>query len=111
MDGGRFEASPHNGFAGDQYRDGRGFLIDDVENCPLAFHRVDSCDILYEKKKKRVKFIGDGDRYIMGDPLGEGSYSKVKEVLDTETLERRAVKIMKNKRLRKIPNGEQNVQR
>lgn len=75
---------------------------------PIAFHRVDSMEILYEKKNRRAKFIG---KFIMGETLGEGSYSKVKEVLDSETLQRRAVKIMKKKRLRKIPNGEQNVQR
>ena len=47
----------------------------------------------------------------MGDVLGEGSYAKVKESIDQETLCRRAIKIMKRKKLRKIPNGEQNVQR
>lgn len=85
-----------------------GYLIDDESNEPLSFHRVNSVEILYEKKKKRAKFIGN---YVLGDMLGEGSYSKVKEVLDRITLERRAFKIMKKKRLRKIPNGEQNVQR
>ncbi|XP_053214272.1 serine/threonine-protein kinase STK11-like [Panonychus citri] len=84
------------------------FLIDDESNEPLSFHRVNSVEILYEKKKKRAKFIG---HYILGDVLGDGSYSKVKEVIDSLTLERRAFKIMKKKRLRKIPNGEQNVQR
>lgn len=74
---------------------------------PLAYHRVNSSEILYENKKKKVKFVG---HYLLGDAVGEGSYSKVKEVLDTLTLERRAAKIMKKKRLRKIPNGEQNVQ-
>ncbi|KAG0695834.1 Serine/threonine-protein kinase stk11 [Chionoecetes opilio] len=47
----------------------------------------------------------------MGDKLGEGSYGKMKECLDQDTLQRRAVKIMKRKALRRIPNGEQNVQR
>ncbi|KAI1280708.1 Serine/threonine-protein kinase STK11 [Halotydeus destructor] len=75
---------------------------------PCHFHRVDSAEFLYEKKKKRVKFVS---KFIVGDILGEGSYSKVKECLDTETLQRRAVKIMKKKRLRKIPNGEENVRR
>ena len=71
------------------------------------FHRVDSDQIIYEEKKK-CKFIG---KYVMGDLLGEGSYGKVKEMLDSETLCRRAVKILKKKRLRRIPNGEVNVQR
>ena len=50
-------------------------------------------------------------RYLMGSLLGEGSYGKVKEVLDLHTLTRRAVKIVARKKLRKIPNGEQNVKR
>lgn len=75
---------------------------------PFPFPRVESSEIIYSRKKRKAKFIG---KYIMGDILGEGSYSKVKEVLDSETLERRAVKIMEKKRLRKIPNGEENVKR
>ena len=71
------------------------------------FHRVDSDQIIYEEKKK-CKMI---DKYVMGDLLGEGSYGKVKEMLDSTTLCRRAVKILKKKKLRRIPNGEINVQR
>lgn len=74
----------------------------------LVFYRVNSKDIIYKAKKKKAKMIG---KYVMGDVLGEGSYGKVKEMLDSETLCRRAVKILKKKKLRKIPNGEQNVQR
>jgi serine/threonine-protein kinase 11 len=55
----------------------------------LAFNRVSSNDILY-KKKSSIKMIG---KYCMGDKLGEGSYGKVKEVLDSESLCRRAVKV------------------
>lgn len=40
-----------------------------------------------------------------------GSYGKVKEVLDSETLSRRAVKILTQRKLKRIPNGEQNVRR
>ena len=36
---------------------------------------------------------------------------QVKEAIDSETLVRRAVKIMKKRKLRKIPNGEANVER
>jgi len=74
----------------------------------IAIKRVDSKDIVYETKKKATKFIG---KYVMGDVLGEGSYAKVKEAIDSETLIRRAVKIMKKRKLRKIPNGESNVER
>lgn len=79
------------------------------EDCgDLFIHRVKSDEVIYQPQRHKVKFIG---KYLMGEILGEGSYGKVKEVLDTETLCRRAVKIMKKKKLRKIPNGEKNVHR
>ncbi len=65
--------------------------------------------IIYEEARKEAKIIGE--RYLKGEQLGEGSYSKVKEMLDVNTLCRRAVKIMKEKRLKRIPNGVANVQR
>lgn len=72
------------------------------------FPQINSVDVLYQEKKKKAKIIGN---YLLGDVIGQGSYSRVKEVLDLISLERRVFKIMKKKRLRKIPNGEQNVQR
>jgi serine/threonine protein kinase len=39
-----------------------------------------------------AKSIG---RYLMGNKLGEGAYSKVKEGIDSFTLQRVAIKIMK----------------
>ncbi|KAL4236957.1 Serine/threonine-protein kinase stk11 [Mactra antiquata] len=82
------------------------FINDDDLN---FIHRVESDQILYhDQGRKRAKMV---EKYLMGDLLGEGSYGKVKEVLDTETLCRRAVKILKKKRLRRIPNGETNVKR
>lgn len=56
----------------------------------MFFNRVNSAEIIYQEKKKSCKMIG---KYVMGDILGEGSYGKVKEVLDSETLSRRAVKV------------------
>lgn len=56
----------------------------------LFFNRVNSDEIIYQKKKTKCKMIG---KYVMGDVLGEGSYGKVKELLDSETLCRRAVKV------------------
>ncbi|XP_059052487.1 serine/threonine-protein kinase STK11 isoform X2 [Achroia grisella] len=79
-----------------------------IDQTNLFFHRVDSADIIYRSKKKKCKMVG---KYVMGDALGEGSYGKVKEMLDSESLCRRAVKILKKRKLRRIPNGEQNVQR
>lgn len=71
------------------------------------FTRVDSEDIVISSPK-RAKIYG---KYLFGEMLGEGSYGKVKEVLDTETLCRRAIKIMKKRKLRRIPNGENNVKK
>jgi len=73
------------------------------------FHHYDSNDIVYEVPRPQAKIVGN--RYLKGELLGEGSYSKVKEMLDCQTLCRRAVKIMKQRKLRRIPNGEQNVRR
>jgi len=75
----------------------------------FVFHRYHDGDIIYEEARKEAKIVGG--RYLKGELLGEGSYSKVKEMLDVNTLCRRAVKIMKHKKLKRIPNGEANVQR
>ena len=56
----------------------------------FQFNKIPSEEIIYQKKEK-IKMIG---KYVMGDKLGEGSYGKVKEVLDTESLCRRAVKVI-----------------
>ncbi|XP_054706129.1 serine/threonine-protein kinase STK11-like [Uloborus diversus] len=92
---------------GDDTRPLDNWLTEPEDDGPLVFHRVNSKEIIYQTRKKKAKVIG---KYVMGDVLGEGSYGKVKELLDSETLCRRAVKILKKKKLRKIPNGEQNVQ-
>lgn len=46
-------------------------------------------EIIY--KKQYVKMVG---KYVIGDLLGDGSYAKVKEVIDSENLNRRAVKVI-----------------
>ncbi|XP_023179960.1 serine/threonine-protein kinase STK11 [Drosophila hydei] len=74
----------------------------------MFFNRVDSQDIIYQQKKKNIKMVG---KYVMGDVLGEGSYGKVKEAMNSENLSRLAVKILTKRKLRRIPNGEQNVTR
>lgn len=61
-----------------------------IDQGNIFFNRVDSNDIIYQAKKKNCKMVG---KYVMGDILGEGSYGKVKEVLDSENLSRRAVKV------------------
>lgn len=66
-----------------------------IDPTQIVFNRVDSADIIYQAKRKKCKLVG---KYVMGDVLGEGSYGKVKEVLDSETLSRRAVKVGTNER-------------
>lgn len=61
---------------------------------PNIFNRVNSADIIYQSRRKKCKLVG---KYVMGDVLGEGSYGKVKEVLDSETLCRMAVKVRMKK--------------
>nr|XP_002129630.1 serine/threonine-protein kinase stk11 [Ciona intestinalis] len=90
----------------DEYRpDVAEFAWNNIE--PGLFTRVDSADIIFNTTKQ-AKIYG---KYLFGDILGEGSYGKVKEVLDTESLCRRAIKIMKKRKLKRIPNGESNVKK
>ena len=74
----------------------------------FAIQRVDSKDVVFDNRQKKAKILS---HYVMGDVLGEGSYAKVKEAVDQNNLCRRAVKIMKRKKLRRIPHGEENVER
>lgn len=84
--------------------------VDSPSDEVVPFYRYDSTDIIYaQPQRPKAKIVGG--KYLKGELLGEGSYSKVKEMLDVNTLCRRAVKIMKQRRLRRIPNGEANVQR
>ncbi|CAC14418.2 Serine/threonine-protein kinase par-4 [Caenorhabditis elegans] len=57
-------------------------------------------------KQKGPKII---EGYMWGGQIGTGSYGKVKECIDMYTLTRRAVKIMKYDKLRKITNGWENI--
>lgn len=57
-------------------------------------------------KRKTPKIV---EGYLWGACIGNGSYGKVKEVMDVYTLTRRAVKIMKYDKLRKITNGWENI--
>ena len=60
-----------------------------------------SSGVTYGKKApKRVK------QYVLGELLGQGAYGKVREGLDSITLKRVAVKIIKMNQLRKIKGGE-----
>ncbi|XP_063413122.1 serine/threonine-protein kinase stk11-like [Mytilus trossulus] len=102
-----FLAPNEYGHSALEHVDQLDFLNDSDGGLPF-FHRVESSEVVYQPRRKKAKMVG---KYLVGDLLGEGSYGKVKEVIDTVTLCRRAVKILKKRKLRKIPNGEQNVLR
>lgn len=82
--------------------------MDDDDMLPTII-RIDSNDIVYEPQQPHASLIAD--KYLKGEVLGDGSYSKVKEALDIQTLCRRAIKIVKFRNIRKIPNGYNNVKR
>ena len=97
---------------GDYYENDEDYHLEvpDDGGCgeTVIFQQVESLDRLFvEGREKPPKFINS--RYLIGTQLGQGSYGKVKEILDTFTLQRKAVKIMNKQQLKKIPNGEQNA--
>lgn len=59
-----------------------------------------------QHKSLTPKFI---NQYIVGELLGQGSYAKVREAMDTVTLKRVAIKTIKRRLLKKIKNGEENL--
>lgn len=90
-----------NEFPEDDYDKQDGMLM-----CETFFKRVDSMELTKPKKAKIIK------NFLMGELLGDGSYGKVKECIDLETLSRRAVKIINLKMIsRKIPRGVENVRK
>ncbi len=97
-----------------RYKGVEGEFLNDLDQedeeeglqCETFFKRVDSLDMCKPKKAKIVS------NYLMGELLGDGSYGKVKECIDLDTLARRAVKIINLKVVaRKIPRGVDNVRK
>jgi hypothetical protein len=80
---------------------------DDSNSDQWRINMIDPNEIVYAKKAQ-VKLIG---QFYMCHTLGEGSYSKVREAMHKETMEKAAVKIMSQQRLRKIPNGTSNAEK
>ena len=79
---------------------------DDQLMCDTFFKRVDSMELCKPKKAKIV------NNFLIGELLGDGSYGKVKECIDLNSLSRRAVKIINLKIVgRKIPRGVENVRK
>jgi len=68
--------------------------------------KIEDTEVTYRTKEPKIV-----RQYLLGCVLGKGSYGKVRECLDSETLERCAIKIVKKKLLRKLPGtSEASVQ-
>ncbi|KAI8925460.1 kinase-like domain-containing protein [Entophlyctis helioformis] len=68
--------------------------------------KIDSSEVVWESRPMPLKMIGT---FLLGDKIGKGAFGKVKEGVSIETLQRVAIKIIGRKRLRKMPNGLENV--
>jgi len=71
-----------------------------------VFHRLNPSDIKYRDEKAKVL-----RSYIVGRIIGEGSYGKVKEAIDSKTKKMVAIKILSKKTLRRVPGGEASIER
>lgn len=71
------------------------------------FTQLQPSDISY-KVREQPKMV---HQYILGEILGEGSYAKVREAVDSITSRRVAIKILKKRHLKKIPGGENSVKK
>eukprot|EP00871_Galdieria_phlegrea_P004317 jgi/Galph1/4887/GphlegSOOS_G3569.1 len=67
-----------------------------------------SLRVHFKKTEPRPKFV---KHYILGQKLGEGAYSKVKEGIDSQSLRIVAVKIIDKRFLKKVKGGMDNVKR
>lgn len=68
--------------------------------------KLDSLQVLDATEAPQVKVMGP---YVLGAKVGEGSFGKVKEGINSETLNRVAVKIVKRQRLKHIPDALSNT--
>jgi serine/threonine-protein kinase 11 len=71
-----------------------------------VFHRLNPNDIKYRDEKAKVLRT-----YVVGRLIGEGSYGKVKEGIDSKTKKLVAIKILSKKTLRRVPGGEASIER
>lgn len=62
-------------------------------------------DVTY-KSESRIKQV---NQYVLGERLGEGSFGKVREAIDSNTLKRVAIKIINKRTLKKLKNGEETL--
>lgn len=62
--------------------------------------KIKDTEITYRTKSPKTV-----NQYLLGEVLGKGSYGKVREALDTNTMKTVAIKIITKSQLRKLPGG------
>jgi len=75
--------------------------------CPKSSTRkLNKCDVNVTRHNscKQIK------HYMIGEQIGEGSYGVVKEVFDTNTRQKFAMKVITDRKLRNIPGGEDGIE-
>lgn len=73
---------------------------------PSLFQRLNNSEIKYRDERSKIL-----KNYIVGKIIGEGSYGKVKEGIDSITKKRVAIKVFNRQNLRKVTGGEASIQR
>lgn len=78
----------------------------DATEFDSVFTQLGPNDVSYKvRTQKKVH------QYLLGEAVGEGSYAKVKEAIDTSTNRKVAIKILTKRKLRKLPHGESAVKK
>jgi serine/threonine protein kinase len=78
------------------------------EDTPSFIKKLDSSEIKYQNKSDKPKVLR---QYILGRSLGSGSYGKVREGIDPQSMQRIAVKIIDRKKILKMTGGDYVIQR
>jgi len=73
---------------------------DDQEGENDLTWKIKDTEITYRTKSPKTV-----NQYLLGETLGKGSYGKVREALDTNTMKTVAIKIINKSQLRKLPGG------
>eukprot|EP00026_Physarum_polycephalum_P005025 Phypoly_transcript_05051.p1 GENE.Phypoly_transcript_05051~~Phypoly_transcript_05051.p1 ORF type:complete len:467 (+),score=67.39 Phypoly_transcript_05051:237-1637(+) len=84
-----------------------GLPEDATEFDSSGFIQLGPNDVSY-KVRTQPKMV---HQYIIGDVLGEGSYAKVREAVDSITNRKVAIKILTKRKLKKLPAGESAVKK
>lgn len=72
-----------------------------------VFVQLGPNDVSY-KDRTQPKMV---NQYILGDVIGEGSYAKVREAVESTTNRKVAIKILARRKLKRLPAGESTVKK